>query len=68
MYFLYQRSGHFRYLLPSGKMSIQIFNEHPGFFDTEVNCRGNPRTNVWNILRFSSTYVSDFTATQVADT
>ena len=36
--------------------------EHPGFFDTEVNRTGNPRTNIWNILQFSSTYVSDFTA------
>ena len=36
--------------------------EHPGFFDTEVNRTGNPSTNIWNIVRFSSTYVSDLTA------
>ena len=41
--------------------------EHPGFFDTEVNRTGNPRTNIWNILRFSSTYVSVLQPTQVAD-
>ena len=35
--------------------------EHPGFFNNEVNRRGNPSTNIWNIFRFSSTYISDFT-------
>ena len=36
--------------------------EHRGFFDTEVDRTGSPSTNIWNILQFSSTYVSDFTA------
>ena len=39
-----------------------LWFEHPRFFDVEVDRTGNPSTNIWNILQFSSAYVSDFTA------
>ena len=57
MSFHYQRICRF-------KLDIFPFQEteHPGFFDTEVDRTGNPTTNIWKILQFSRTYVSDFTA------
>ena len=39
-----------------------LWFEHPRFFDVKVDRTGNPRTNILNILEFSSAYVSDFTA------
>ena len=41
MSFPYQRSGRFK--LETEHPDLQ--SEHPGVFDTEVDCAGNPSTN-----------------------
>ena len=57
MSFTYQRSCCF-------KLDNCPFHEseYPEFFDVEFDRTVNPSNNIWNILQFSSTYVSDFTA------
>ena len=63
--FFYQRSGHFQLGIcspPEIWVSRSLmWASNLSIFGAEVDCTGNPSTNIWNILQFSSTYVSDFT-------